>query len=151
METFPFLCWTSVAGRNSSATFRGRKKKIYFAALNEPVWNAVQLFWRFASPAWGSRYWYFGIRVSWLSAARAVSQIQKPTQHLWLSATYWKRHKCFYGWVIWVWSVIESHSLFLLLCGGNSFSQYRVQHSFVRFTRSRMLSGKLWCLSSSVL
>lgn len=46
---------------------------------------------------------------------------------LWLSATHWKIHKCFYGWTIWFWGVIESQSLFLLLCGGKSFSPHSVQ------------------------
>lgn len=143
METLPFQYWTFVARRNSYATFRGKIKKIYFAALHEPVRNTVQLLWRFAQPGWGSRYWYFGIRGLWLCAARATSQIQKPTRCPWLPVTYWKTHKCFYGWVIWFWSGIESHSLFLLLRGGNSISQCRVQHWLAR---SRMLSGRLRCL-----
>lgn len=51
---------------------------------------------------------------------------------LWLSATCWKIHRCFYGWMIWFWGVIESQSLFLLLCGGKSFSPHSVQDLLVR-------------------
>lgn len=51
---------------------------------------------------------------------------------LWSSATYWKMHKCFYGWVIWFWGVIESQSLLSLLCGGKSFSPPSLQDPLVR-------------------
>lgn len=77
----------------------------------------MQAFGRFAEPGWGSRCW----------------ESHKPqTFCLWSSATYWKMHKCFYGWVIWFWGVIESQSLLLLPCGGKSFSPHSIQDPSVR-------------------